>query len=430
MIVSATGTVDHGNGTQRVFVSWSGNVSSDRSRIELTMSAPQMISATYRTEYELVITSERGSVGGRKWFSAGERIKILVSREIVEGEVRYLFVKWEGAIQTESNEATVTMDAPRSVTAIWKTQYRITLAVSGVPNGTSVSVMINGQENQGSAPYSFSGWFDSGSKLAFETAVTIETVTYEYSLEGWRNSAGEWVTSPRVLNGPATLRTIYVSRPKGLLNYLISAFGTDKLSEIILLKNARDSILSKTFSGRHLVYYFDVACHTMLPNFASQLSNSPATKTLFILTVYPLMKALAVPAMLFEFGVPMTDFSFLISSLIGAFLIGLIYLFPVLALLAYLTRKRAPNLINRSLKPLLIIWIVSVQMVIFAEIVSAPLMVAAATLSYLGLGATLSAALATLLLTRIVQISNRNEATYSSWNTKSLSENAYACSTQ
>jgi len=418
--ITASPTVDHGNRTRRVFFSWSGDVTSQELQIEVVMNAPVTVVANYQTEYELAVATEHGSSGGRRWASMGESVTISVPREIVEGETRYLFVRWEGDIQSESNEAILLMDRPKNVTGVWRTQYMVTLTLDGLPNGTAVELRFAEEEHQATAPYSTSQWFDSGTKLTFETTASIETVTYEYTLEGWMSQNDEWAKSPHTVNGPIRLHTVYLRRPKGLLNLFESTFGTDGL-EIALLKNGRDQALTKTFAGKQLIYYFDSTCNILLSNLAREATTNLPLRATLALACYPLMKALTVPAAFFELGLPMGEFSFLAASSFGAALIGTLYIFPGLAILAHTLRRRTSNFLVKSLKHTAIIWTMTLQILVFGIIVASPLVVATSAFIYLVLTAIVVAIIEAYATSNIL-ISMAKRSNKAQRSAKSLSE--------
>jgi len=133
-----TGTIDHGNGTRRVFTNWIGNASGTHygQSDPIQMNAPKTAIANWKTEYRLIVrTSGLGTnntnvynsttVLGTAtdatpyagWFEEDSLILLNIDSPIVNGSTRYMFTEWSGDVAGTSRPASVTVDTAKDVTA-------------------------------------------------------------------------------------------------------------------------------------------------------------------------------------------------------------------------------------------------------------------------------------------------------------------------
>jgi len=114
-------------GTQAVFEKWSdGDTSNPR---QLTLANDAELTAIYKIRYLLVVNSEIGSPQGGDWYDAGEKAAFSVTSPVTESGImgilgaKTVFDHWSGDSTASAPAATITMDGPKTVTAIWKTDY-------------------------------------------------------------------------------------------------------------------------------------------------------------------------------------------------------------------------------------------------------------------------------------------------------------------
>ncbi len=150
------GAVDHGNGTRRVFASWTGDsTGTDYSLSDpILMDAPKTAIADWQTQYYLTLETNPGGVttpSGEGWYNAETSAPVSTDETvaIVPESSRYEFIDWTTADMFEitnpsSPSTTVLMDKPKTVTANYKIQYYLTV--------TSPYDTPGGE-----------GWYDSGS---------------------------------------------------------------------------------------------------------------------------------------------------------------------------------------------------------------------------------------------------------------------------
>ena len=184
--------IDHGNGTKHVFESW-GTDASGTNYLQsdaITMSGPKTATANWKTQYYLTVNSAHGTVGGAGWYDSGATAYATVTPLTVPGptDTQYLFTQWTGdASGTTSPSDPITMNAPKTATANWKTQYRVQFAANP-PAGGSTSP---------SAPT----WYDAGA-----TGVSISaSVNSGYGWTGWTAPGAIVIANPSSLSTTATI---------------------------------------------------------------------------------------------------------------------------------------------------------------------------------------------------------------------------------
>jgi len=171
-----TGLIDHGNGTRRIFTSWSGDASGTNyaQSDPILMNAPKTATANWKTQYYLTLATNPSGVttpSGEGWYDAGTYASISTDAlvDIVLGSSRYNFSGWTTADMPEitdpaSPSTTVLIDKPKTVTANYTTQYYLTLTATtgGVTDPPS------------------SAWYDAGTTVS----VTAIPDTY-YLFDHW-----------------------------------------------------------------------------------------------------------------------------------------------------------------------------------------------------------------------------------------------------
>jgi uncharacterized repeat protein (TIGR02543 family) len=108
--------------TKRFFTSWSGDFTGTAASGSIVMNAPKSITANWRTEFLLTINSAYGAPTGAGWYNEGESITIAI--EPVQGFlIRQIFDGWTGDLTSTAASTSVTMSAPKTVTATWHSDY-------------------------------------------------------------------------------------------------------------------------------------------------------------------------------------------------------------------------------------------------------------------------------------------------------------------
>jgi hypothetical protein len=122
----------YSNNTKRVFVSWSGDISSTSPTIIVKVDSPKRIIANWKTQYYLFVASNYGSIGhpqGGGWYDEGSHavVKLRETEVYAAPLIRCVFDHWEGLEPgdrvVEPGVVEVSIDKPRALVAIWRTDY-------------------------------------------------------------------------------------------------------------------------------------------------------------------------------------------------------------------------------------------------------------------------------------------------------------------
>jgi len=106
------------------------------------MDSPHTVTAEYKTQYRLTVNSPYGTTSGSGWYDAGSTAEFSVTSSVPETGimgslgVKYVFKSWTGDSSATSPGATILMDSPKTVTAVWakdSTQfYTLIGAIAGI----------------------------------------------------------------------------------------------------------------------------------------------------------------------------------------------------------------------------------------------------------------------------------------------------------
>lgn len=119
--INVSSPVAGANGTRYAFLRWEGSVGGSASILSIVMTGPQSVTARWTTEYLLTVVSEYGNVTGAGWYASGAAAAIaLAPTEAVVGDQHYRFAGWSGATASQGANTSVSMIAPRTVTARWE----------------------------------------------------------------------------------------------------------------------------------------------------------------------------------------------------------------------------------------------------------------------------------------------------------------------
>jgi hypothetical protein len=147
--LSATaGPITDGVGKQWVFKNWSGDATGGTSPASVTMSAPHSVTANYGAQYQLTLAITAGVPGTLANITGGTNgafyddttvLTLAAATPVADGAGKqWAFKNWTGSATGSTSPVSVTMSAPRLVTANYGVQWQLTLAVTtGVPSGSS-----------------------------------------------------------------------------------------------------------------------------------------------------------------------------------------------------------------------------------------------------------------------------------------------------
>jgi len=137
-----------------------------------TVDADRSVTFSYSPEYYLFVSSQFGVVTGSGWYDEGSQASFSIDQNafpmtglIGSLGAKFVFEKWGGDTSATSTKGEIEMNAPKSVSAIWKTDYTF-LYVSVVV----IAAVIAGG---GSAAYSYVARRRRPLKAPVETPVKL-----------------------------------------------------------------------------------------------------------------------------------------------------------------------------------------------------------------------------------------------------------------
>jgi M6 family metalloprotease-like protein len=210
--ISAQSPVILQNNTRQIFVGWSGAVNSQDPTTTLTVNAPSLIQAQWKTQYLVQVLSSYGNPQGSGWQDAGTYAQVSIQPQVDNGNrTRRVFRGWTGDYSGSGTNINLKVDSPKTLIAKWTTQYELKFLVQGIPNSTSTKLIINNGVYDLSVPTAYKGWFNQGDQINPITNQTVHDQFLAYPFQGWRNSTGGPITPPFAVNGPADYTAVYQS---------------------------------------------------------------------------------------------------------------------------------------------------------------------------------------------------------------------------
>ncbi|QQG49361.1 MAG: hypothetical protein HY247_03365 [archaeon] len=179
--------------------------SADDRPSEVTENAT--VTATYRQQYYLGITTSHGSAVGNGWYDSGSRASFALQTSIVVtgSGTRYLFLGWTsysaGGYNGSLASGAATLGGPVQQTALWSKQFLLT--VRSDPSWVTSRPLLQGSP----------GWYNAGSTLSltakrgpFVSPTSDRAYFTSWTSNGW-NSTSRFVSV--TLSGPVTLTAHY-----------------------------------------------------------------------------------------------------------------------------------------------------------------------------------------------------------------------------
>jgi uncharacterized repeat protein (TIGR02543 family) len=202
-------TLPVSNGEQYVWTSASGLSTIQSGSLIVTESGT--ITASFDKQYLLTVTTAHGSATGEGWYIAGTSATVSLSQSTVTSgtDTRYIFDGWTGNAQGIQSLVSIAMDEPKTVTANWETQYRVTVTTNPSSSGTTTPSTVT--------------WMPAGT---LEISCTTNT---GYQFTSWASTPQVTITTPTAtattvtINGPGTItanfnqtiETVYIKTSDG-----------------------------------------------------------------------------------------------------------------------------------------------------------------------------------------------------------------------
>ncbi|OGN98182.1 MAG: hypothetical protein A2Y89_02385 [Chloroflexi bacterium RBG_13_51_18] len=181
--ISVPEIVDKGSGTRYVFTQWS-----DGSVTVLRFITRGLYTANYDMEHMLEVVSAFGETQGSGWYKDGNIANFSVTDYIELPDTRHYFTGWMGDYSGTTASASVLMDEPQTISAMWRHEYLLTL-------------------NSKYGTLTGAGWYKESETASFSVTDYIELPDTKHYFTGWSGSytgaeasASLAVTSPKVVD--------------------------------------------------------------------------------------------------------------------------------------------------------------------------------------------------------------------------------------
>jgi len=166
---------------------------SDKQSNSITVTTSGSIIGNYKTQYYLTVTSPYGTTGGTGYYYSGDTAYATLDTGMIDhgNGTRRVFTNWNGNASgtNYAKSDLILMNGPKTATATWKTQYKLTIRTSGL--GTKVTNVYNGTNILGTAtdatPYI--GWFDQNALLSLNIDSPIYGSPTAYVFANWTGDA-------------------------------------------------------------------------------------------------------------------------------------------------------------------------------------------------------------------------------------------------
>ena len=227
--LSADLNVAKAAGERYHFANWSGASTDTTLATSVTMSAPKSLTANYGVQYQLSLATAPAAVGTTHisgasdgdWFDSGTTVNLSADLNVAKaaGE-RYHFANWSGASTDTTLATSVTMSAPKSLTANYGVQYQLSLATAPAAVGTT---HISGASD--------GDWFDSGTTVNLSADLNVANPGERYHFANWSGASTDTTLATSVtMSAPKSLTANYGVQYQLSLATAPAAVGTTHIS--------------------------------------------------------------------------------------------------------------------------------------------------------------------------------------------------------
>jgi len=128
-------------GVRHIFLGWSGHQSNNATSIRIIMDGPKNVTATWKTQYYLKVTSEYGEPKGEGWYEEGSTANFSVTSPI-GAVVQQVFNRWEGDYDGVLPYGSIQMEKPKEAVATWRADYLQLYVITGIVAALAFSTTI------------------------------------------------------------------------------------------------------------------------------------------------------------------------------------------------------------------------------------------------------------------------------------------------
>lgn len=192
-------------GTRYVFLRWEQDASGQGTTSDpIVMNRPKKAVAAWQMQYDLRISYDPAGIftPSSRWFDAGTIAEFAAPEGTNGTDAREVFLQWSGDYSGTNSSGSLKMDAPKSVIASYKAQYKLMITFDP-PEIARESTMPN------------STWYDAGQTVTLGPVAQIiaapESPAKRFSWFSWNvDGLIQQGTSVQVvMDGPHNVRLVY-----------------------------------------------------------------------------------------------------------------------------------------------------------------------------------------------------------------------------
>jgi hypothetical protein len=452
--LEAQKTISLSNGSQAFFANWGDGDSSNPKFI--MVKEDLILKINYEKRFEVKVESDYGNPKGQGWYSLGSLANISVETIIDNGNgTRILFKGWEGDASLKNANISIKVDGPKILKANWEKQHLISFLTEGLPKEALISLLINGELYEGYTPNVYNCWFNEGSSINF--SLVSLNITFKgklYTFNYWKDSNGKPISSPYKVEKPEALIAVYSIKSVFSSEISCKAYPTllilnDKINVTGCISPPRENVNVTIYYSQNGLEWFEIAnIKTDSKGKFSYVWNPPITGKIFVkagwqgdseyigafsqsIIIYnfyygaflkeivekffgklglmdlkflkivsnPAQKILIISSMLEESLDIDKKITQPISYFILGFLLGLVYISPIILLIVVIKKHKVEL---NNFKSIILIWAISLIFIFIGAYTSltalAPLGIFLFVLTSLLLGALLP----TLIVSRLI----------------------------
>ena len=122
-IAAVPSEVQGATGTKYVFITWTvDGTPRSGNGFAIVMDAPHKVVAQYETRFLLTVVSDYGNPNGGGYYKSGDTASFSVDSPVGIG-IQHVFAGWRGDYTGTDRKGSITMNGPKTVTAVWTTSY-------------------------------------------------------------------------------------------------------------------------------------------------------------------------------------------------------------------------------------------------------------------------------------------------------------------
>ncbi len=217
-----------------VFVNWSGDLNNGDPEVTLLMNRSFYLDSNWKDQFYLNMNSEFDFVEGDGWHDSGIMADFYITNPIVQDEnSRILFKEWRGNYSGTEINASIIMDEEKYIEVIWEKFYKVSFATDGLPENTSIALIINQTLYECIIPDAVAEWYKTGTFIEFQIMPTNMALNNMiFALDHWENSKGETIGSNAIIDKNQNFTAIFIPYKVGRNNYSPRLGIFDRYGEI------------------------------------------------------------------------------------------------------------------------------------------------------------------------------------------------------